>query len=234
MAGVGLAGFSEAYNKSLYALKTIALNRVLEKHRVDVHGKSVLDIGCGTGFFTEYYRSRGARRICGVDITHVSVIRLRQKYPDCVFEIADIGGESKPFDETFHVVNVFDVLYHIIDDVRFENAMRNISALTRHGGWIVITDVFGERDSSPAEHVRFRSLEKYRRTFVRNALDRLGIFPLYYLMNRRLLLPPRLVSRFGLPLSLVDRMLQKLGVINGGNVKLLIARKREHDSKTTE
>ena len=40
----------------------------------------VLDIGCGTGFFTGYYLDRGAE-VTGLDIATVSIERLRERFP---------------------------------------------------------------------------------------------------------------------------------------------------------
>ncbi|MBT4483617.1 MAG: class I SAM-dependent methyltransferase [Candidatus Latescibacteria bacterium] len=45
----------------------------------NLKGKNVLDIGCGTGYFVEWYLEQGAN-VCGIDITSISVERLKQKH----------------------------------------------------------------------------------------------------------------------------------------------------------
>ncbi len=45
----------------------------LEQLVGDVRGKSVLDLGCGEGFFTRRFRQLGARRVVGVDISSAMI-----------------------------------------------------------------------------------------------------------------------------------------------------------------
>jgi ribosomal protein L11 methylase PrmA len=45
-----------------------------------VEGRSVLDVGCGTGFFTGFYLERGAR-LPGLDIAPVAIERLARAIP---------------------------------------------------------------------------------------------------------------------------------------------------------
>src|SRR6266566_775311 len=76
--GVGHIGFSERYNYWLYRRKRECIETALR--RVSLIGKDVLDVGCGTGFFVDWYLNKGAQ-VSGIDITEVSIERLRRDFP---------------------------------------------------------------------------------------------------------------------------------------------------------
>jgi SAM-dependent methyltransferase len=46
----------------------------------------------------------------------------------------------------FDIISAFDVLLHIVDDERFEQAIENVYSLLVPGGWFVFSDPFRQRD----------------------------------------------------------------------------------------
>ena len=62
----------------------------VREQRFDPRGRSVLDVGCGTGFFTAWYLSRGAQ-VTGVDIAPTSIERLRRSFPEARFILSDVS-----------------------------------------------------------------------------------------------------------------------------------------------
>jgi SAM-dependent methyltransferase len=50
-------------------LRTYVESYTLEQRVGDVRGKSILDLGCGEGFFARRFRQLGASRVVGVDIS---------------------------------------------------------------------------------------------------------------------------------------------------------------------
>ena len=227
LKGAGYGTQDEIYNKYLYSLKASALDKILNKHSIIIKEKSILDVGCGPGFFVDYYNKKGAKKITGIDITKVSISMLKEKYPTYNFQVADIGDPNLHcFKETFDIINVFDVLYHITDDERFETAISNISRLCA-GGHVLITDVFRKGEVVPAEHVHYRSLEMYKEILSKNNIEILDIFPMYYLMGRSFHLPAFVLNRISSIFYLADKSLQELKVPNGKNIKLLVGIKHE-------
>ncbi len=98
----------------------------------DVAGKSVCDLGCGTGRYLVPFAEGGARRVLGVDSAPAMIERARTFTRDSgaadrcevrVANIADISGEEV-FDVTI-AVGVFD---YVRDPVPF---LARIRAITR-------------------------------------------------------------------------------------------------------
>ena len=186
LKGVGHQGYSEQYNQWLYKAKRRALNRMMARHHLAFRGKTACDLGCGTGFMTNLYAELGVDHVQGVDITQVSVERLQQQYPHYRFLCENIALPDlvKTIERSFDVVSAFDVLYHITDDQLFQQAVRNISILTKQRGTILITDFYGPTTIHTHSHVKFRDRRYFNKTFAANQIEVQEVIPLYCLLNR--------------------------------------------------
>ncbi len=196
LSRVGTLGFSKYYNKFLYKAKIRALKKALLSQRINIQDKTVCDIGCGTGFFVDFYHLRGAKDIVGVDITTVSTENLKQKYPQYHFIKENVSSPLlvSKVNRQFDILNAFDVLYHITDDKEFGLGIANICNLTKDDGFILISDSFGSRSINVAEHVRVRSGETYKASLDENGVKIVEIYPLYYLLNRPILSMTKIVG----------------------------------------
>ncbi len=146
----------------------------------------------------DFYHFQGAKDIVGVDITNISIENLKQKYPKYYFVKEDISSSlvDSKINRKFDILNVFDVLYHIREDELFTRAIVNVSRLTKDNGCIFISDFFGSKSINVAEHVRLRSREFYEATLKENGAKIVGIYPLFYLLNRPIF---RMIKLIGLP-----------------------------------
>jgi len=222
LRGTGETGLSLAYNRACYSLRAEVLTAALARAGVSPSGARVLDVGCGTGFWTEYYSARGAR-YTGVDIAQVSVDRLAARYPAQRFVCADVseGVPAGPYD----LVNVFDVLYHVTDDARWQAALRHLAGAVAPGGLLLVTDVFADRGRL-AEHNVMRPLNRYVEVLSGQGLTREQLVPTHVLLNRHLG-PWRFLNRAPGLLLAADRMLLGMGLGNdAGTNKLLVCRRR--------
>lgn len=191
LTGVGFLRRSEAYNKWVYRVRTRQLDRIFQSHGWPVKGRAVLDIGCGTGYFIDHWLTRGADPVVGVDVAEVSVERLREKFPGVRFHRADISEARVDIEGTFDYVSIFDVLYHIVDDRRFEQAVANLSGLCRPGARVIITDMFGAVTTEVVKHVRNRSAAHYQEVFSRHGFSLKVLSPLFF----TLMPPARLANK---------------------------------------
>jgi SAM-dependent methyltransferase len=223
LRGTGETGLSLAYNRACYELRRVVLDRALREAGCDPRGRTVLDVGCGTGFFTGYYLGRGCAQLTGVDIAPTSVERLSQRHPEAHFRLADIG--SDPIEDRFDLVNAFDVLYHITDDTRWERAVNHLARAVASQGMLLLTDTFAELPRL-AEHNVSRTLSRYRDLLGANGLEVQAIYPTHVLLNRELG-PFRPLNRLPGLLYAADRVLLGLGFGHGPAVSKLLVAKRK-------
>jgi SAM-dependent methyltransferase len=152
---------------------------------MNLEGKSVCDLGCGTGFFVDWFKSKGVQDIYGVDITDVSINHLQTKYPNFNFLKRDIPDVSLPqlLKKRFDLVTAFDVIYHITDDRLFEQAVKNIVSLVDDRGYFLVTDYFPPKNIMVADHVSHRSYTRYIEILSSLNFEISEIAPMYHCLN---------------------------------------------------
>ncbi len=141
--GTGYCILGKNYNNWLYKIKSKTFLRAVQS--LDLQSFSmidVIDIGSGTGFFIDQWKRIRVRSITGVDITNVAVENLKKKFPDDRFFRLDIGDCIAIPKEQYDIVSSFDVLYHIVEDKRYNKAIENIYGLLRPGGYFIFSDNF--------------------------------------------------------------------------------------------
>jgi len=105
----------------------------------DLHGKRVLEIGCGQGAGTEsLLRAPGAERIVAFDYDPEQVRRARMRHLRRGTKAAllfQADGERLPFaDAQFDVVVEFAILHHMHD---WRQALREVARVLKPGGLFV-------------------------------------------------------------------------------------------------
>ncbi len=183
---VGHRSMGLAYNAQIYERRLDVLDDMLERHvSKPLEELRILDIGCGSGFYTGYWAERGVRDYVGVDISAATTSHLFEKYPDFSFINADIT-DSEPGDlagqEPFDLVTIFDVFYHIVDDERFENAVRHVGALTAGSGVVLVMDQLHRERYQISKHVVYRDRKDYVDLFDRSGLPLLDSELLFHFL----------------------------------------------------
>jgi len=227
LKGVGHISFNENYNRSLYRLKSLALDRAFKTIHLNLRGKSILDLGCGTGFFASYYEDKGINEYMGIDITEISVKNLRKRYihnKKLSFLCKDISDLDFLLGKKYDIANAFDVLYHIVDPAKFEAALTNIASVMKPGSYLILTDRLDYLDERVADHVIFRSYRTYDSIFLEIGLKFEKIVPLYCLMNRNSGFSISLARWPGLMFPF-DKMMLNIGYKTKGNLKIGIIKK---------
>ena len=115
--------------------------------RLDFSDNEILDVGCGTGFYVGLWKNQiGVGHITGIDITNIAIENLKGKFPDAEFYRADVSSDADIAfligTKEFDVVSAFDVLFHIVDDNRYEKAIKNIHSMLKSNGIFVFSDNF--------------------------------------------------------------------------------------------
>lgn len=100
---------------------------------VDLSGQSVLDVGCGTGWFSQWAASRGAR-VTSLDIGVRLLAKARRRCP--TRPVAADACRLPLASDTFAVVISSECIEHTTNP---RLALREIHRVTRPGGWIAVT-----------------------------------------------------------------------------------------------
>lgn len=170
----------------MYRIRKVIVKRAVRRTISERRGKDVFDIGSGTGFYIDMWIELGAAGVRGSDITDVAVAKLRQKYPSNEFIKLDIGQDILPEElsaKKFDIISAFDVLFHITDDVRYQNAILNISRLMKEGGIFLFSENFLHRDALRSEHQVSRPLVSIERILMESGFEILERIPMFVIMN---------------------------------------------------
>jgi ubiquinone/menaquinone biosynthesis C-methylase UbiE len=102
-------------------------------NRLDLSGKQVLEVGCGTGVFSESIKTKGAE-LTVLDIGATLVRDVSQKLT-CKGVVGDVC--NLPFeDESFDAVISSECIEHTLDPLR---AIRELCRVCRRGGHVCLT-----------------------------------------------------------------------------------------------
>jgi SAM-dependent methyltransferase len=167
----------------MYDLRRRVLERELAREGVTLPGARVLDLGSGVGFYVDFYLRHGAE-VTSVELTDAGSSLLRARFPAARVLQGDIAEMDAG--TGFDVVNVWDVLYHITDDARFEAALTRAARALRPGGLLLLSDVFGPFRARLATHNVVRGLGRYRPVLEREGVDIVRLVPTHLLINREL------------------------------------------------
>lgn len=124
----------------------------------DVSGRSILDLACGTGFYSREFKRRGATDVLGVDISGEMVAAAREidgREPLGVrYEVGDVA-ELRPLDRRFDIALGVQCLNYARDLAEMERMCRNIHRNLVPGGEFF---VLGQR---PDYRFDLASLDRY-------------------------------------------------------------------------
>lgn len=123
---------SRSYFNDLWKIDRIwkDITYYLSKMNYDFIDKTILDVGCGTGYTSIYFTVTGARRVVGLDLRE-SKIEAFRKYAGYLPEnlrqrIEIIRGDIQSFSnlDQFDVIYAQEAISHIVDDNLFQRFYR--------------------------------------------------------------------------------------------------------------
>lgn len=170
LKGSGCLRVGQHYNKKMYEARIAALERGMARIGRTFRNCKILEAGCGTGFYTEYFSRNEIADYFGIDIAAISVFTLRQRFPKYNFIVSDISASEFPEIGVFDIVFAADILFHIVSDDLFERAISNLLSRLRPGGVFIVSDLFPSTRLCPAPHVCFRPTDQYNQLFARNGV----------------------------------------------------------------
>jgi ubiquinone/menaquinone biosynthesis C-methylase UbiE len=112
-------------------------------------GKSVVDLGCGTGHFLKAIKDKRKNCECtGLDFSSWMMTTLKQERPDITWVKGDVLKTNLP-DESFDYVLSFEVLEHVDEPTKL---IAEMARLCKEGGKAILSTPLWDRVPSK-EHV---------------------------------------------------------------------------------
>lgn len=197
--------------------------------RALTHPLRVLDVGSGAGHWIDFYFDVfGAEEAVGIEISEPAVRALEERYADAsgvtVVE-ADIGDAGFSLDGEFEIVNAIGVMFHLVDDERWERAVAALGRLLAPGGVFVVGGQFGRVTQNVQFHRTdsFSSWEDFRSATGEAALVNKRI--------RSLRRWRRCAAQAGLRVACVGRTRQSGSVQTPENNVLVLERDAERSAR---
>ena len=120
---------------------TIPLRRYVELHSVyqilgDVTGLSVLDLACGTGYYSKELRRRGATRVVGVDLSEEMIRATRAQEEGAPLGVEYMLGDAGALERLgdFDIVTGIHLLHYANSLEHLKNMCKSISRNLKIGG----------------------------------------------------------------------------------------------------
>jgi cyclopropane fatty-acyl-phospholipid synthase-like methyltransferase len=175
------AGKNELAAAYHYASMELLLLRHFRNDQVRLPGASVCDLGSGAGHWIRFYRSLGAARCTGIDVSAKSVAHLRETFQhegEVSFHQGTVSQVLGTLGERFDVVNAIGVMFHIVVDEEWRDSIRAVSDVLRPGGLFVVGAHFGmlngvnvQFDSDGTVNKRLRSAREWKRALAAAGLQ---------------------------------------------------------------
>jgi len=247
LAGVGFRRIGKPFNRALYRQREIVFDRVVKHLPIEPASADVVELGPGTGFYVELWERRGVRSLTGLDITQVATDELTKRFPAYAFRSADITERWPLADASADVITAFDVLFHIVDDARYEAAIAEAARVARPGAALLISDLFPHRARFGGFHQVSRTLDEVTGLLDGAGFDLVRRVPVFVTMHPAFDAPGPLIGlatrwwswveatlvanpkrgwRLGQLLGTIDRVLTRVMPRGGPSTEILVARRR--------
>lgn len=133
--------------------------KIVKQFKESIAGKSVLDVGCGTGVLYPYLQRTKAKSITAIDISDEMIKLARDKYPEGNFLCKDVLElESK---EKFDTIIMYNVYPHLM---KKKKLVDKVSSLLNENGVFIVAhgsskDTINSHHSSHAMEISRKLLK---------------------------------------------------------------------------
>jgi 2-polyprenyl-3-methyl-5-hydroxy-6-metoxy-1,4-benzoquinol methylase len=134
----GNEALSEHDNQEEYYRNTRQLTNHLRDIGLDLEGKRVLEIGCGSGVYTKLCKLLRVISYTGVDISRRAIEGVMFAVPEYNYHVADFTKGTGLLYGSYDIILCIDVIEHITSRKKFQGAIDNMRMLLADGGTLII------------------------------------------------------------------------------------------------
>jgi len=216
ITGVGYLGYSLQFVELYYRSRQRQVEDALRRCALtELAGRSVLDVGSGTGVWLNFWHQRGIHRITALDFAQPSVDMLKTQFPDDLVVQADVSATPLPLPATacFDIISAFEVFLHVLDRAALERAISNMANHCKPEGWLIISDPIAQGSGytpvrASATYCTVRPLNEYREVLATHGFSIAAVCPATCLLCMPLEAPNRLTFRI---FSIMWRVVAHIG-----------------------
>lgn len=179
LKGAGDEGLSETDNQKMYEKAKRSFLTICKKNNIDFKHSNVLEIGCGTGFYTNLLQDLKVKNYVGLDITNILFKKLKNQSPKFIFIQKDITKDK--LNQKHDIIIMIDVIEHIVNEDKLKFAMENVkNCLTKNG--IFIVSPIRNKSKRNLFHDRSWTLQDIKKQFLNYHFNELIPFRNSYLL----------------------------------------------------
>jgi 2-polyprenyl-3-methyl-5-hydroxy-6-metoxy-1,4-benzoquinol methylase len=153
---------SEGENRIFYEKSAEVFNKICKKEGIDFNRAKVMDIGCGSGFYTKLLYDSGVKKYLGLDITDVLFPEFEKQFPQFKFIKKDITKDR--IEEKFDLIIMIDVIEHIVDEDKLLFSIENVKNCLSKDGIFILAPLL-EKGSQRLFYVRYWSFDEIKPKF---------------------------------------------------------------------
>jgi len=157
----------EDKDMELYANSEEIFVKLCSRTGIDFKKCRVLEIGCGSGYWTSVVAGLGCPDYLGGDISDFAIKKARKEFPKYNFECLDVTEQE--IQGQYDVIMMIDVTQHITDRDKFVYAMENVRHALKKDGHFIVTSYLKDRPEQYNFYCVPWHLEDYQIVFSEDA-----------------------------------------------------------------